>query len=367
VLQQISLSEHWKPYCDYLEQRRRLRLVCRAWNEFILFTRHRWLLLEERSPMYWLDSTATSRAKGGVGPVERLSMTINSNELVTSALSWVSHILKRPAHQSPLRAYTLQLCTAPVRGYNPFDDLLVETTTAQGLECRNTNTNTTLRLLSIATPGSDIPILLSQISRTFTSLRSLFLFQVQVTPRQALRLPHLEVLYVYYRRQEPETLQESMDKWDTPALRHVYLEHCGMPLTEVVDRFLGRYTHQIESLVLEGLRGDIRLSQDLPSGFWAQFTALRLLGLVLTTLDNWSGWSTVPPAMHPCRYLVCRLYLTGEDAAKSVVKNVRSRWTWHDGVRFVTGNKHGYYVVKNIRDDPSIMSIERTVGVLPEL
>ena len=36
------------PYLDYLAQRRRLRLVCHAWNEFVLFTSHRWLPLEDR-------------------------------------------------------------------------------------------------------------------------------------------------------------------------------------------------------------------------------------------------------------------------------------------------------------------------------
>jgi len=98
-----------KPYQDYLTQRRRLRLVCRAWNEFVLFTRHRWLPLEQRSPMYKLDSTTTARTNGGVGPVEKLSTVINPNELGTPILSWVSHILKRPASQTPLRTYSLHI------------------------------------------------------------------------------------------------------------------------------------------------------------------------------------------------------------------------------------------------------------------
>ena len=55
--------------------------------------------------MYQLDSTILGA--GGVGPIERLSTMINSEELVTPILSWVSHILKRQANQLPLRAYTL--------------------------------------------------------------------------------------------------------------------------------------------------------------------------------------------------------------------------------------------------------------------
>jgi hypothetical protein len=363
--QQTALKERRNPYLDYLEQRRRLRLVCHAWNEFVLFTSHHWLRLEERSPMYKLDSTTTTRAKGGVGPVESLSMTINSDELVIPILSWMSHILKRPAHQSPLRAYKLQLLNPPVKGYNPFDDLLVGSTMTQGTEC--TSTNTTLRSLSITTSrGLGISISFSQISRTFTGLRSLFLFNVKATPQQTLRLAHLEVLYVYYPDQEFETLQESMEKWDTPALRHVYLEYCATPLTEMIDRFLGRYAHQIESLVLEGIKSTKLHLPDLPSGFWAQFTALRLLGVGYSTLvrNEWSGWSIVPPSTHPCRYLVCRLYLTSEYSVQLMDSDIRSRWTWHDGVRFVNGNKHGYFVVKNIRDH---RSIEWTEGVLPEL
>jgi len=45
-----------------------------------------------------------------------------------------------------------------------------------------------------------------------------------------------------------ETLLESMGTWDTPALRHLSLGHFSMPLTGVLDRFLGRWAHQIESL-----------------------------------------------------------------------------------------------------------------------
>jgi hypothetical protein len=249
MVQQHWLAKRWSWYRDYLEQRRRLRLVCRAWNEFFVFSNHRWLLLKDRSPMYKLDSTTTTRAKGGVGPVESLSVAIDLEELVIPILSWASHILKRPTHQSPLWAFALKFRSVPVQGYNPFDDLLVETMTTQDLEC--TNTNMTLRLLSIVASGH-ISILFLQISRTFTGLRSLFLCNIQVMPQQALRLAHLEVLYLHYR-QGIETLQESMEKWDTPALRHVYIDYCAAPLTEVVDHFLGQYTHQIESLILSDL------------------------------------------------------------------------------------------------------------------
>jgi hypothetical protein len=284
-----------KRYFDYLKQRRYLRLVCRAWNEFVLYTSHRWLLHTNWSPVYELDSTTTSRAKGGVGPVEHLTTEIFLPKLVTPILSWASHILRRPASQSPLRAYFLQLYQISVPGYNPFDDLLVETTATQDLEC--TNTNTTLRLFSISSCCVDIDISFSQISRTFTGLRSLFLFMVKATQQQALALAHLEVLSVCCPARELVALQESMGTWDTPALRHVYLGYLTISLTAVVDRFLGRYAHQIESLVvITELATKTPPLFDLPSGFWAQFTALRLLGFQ-GTLEHkeWSGWSVVPP------------------------------------------------------------------------
>ena len=357
-----------KPYLDYLAQRRRLRLVCRAWNEFVLFTSHRWLPLEDWSPMGGLDSTTTTRTiKGGVGPVEKLSTLIHQHDLATPTLSWVSHILKRPESQSPLRAYSLKLCVMPVPGHNPFDDFLVDTTVTQDLKCTNTNTNTntntTLRLLSIATPMCfNTSISLSQISRTFTGLRSLFLSCVKVMPQQTLSLVHLEVLCLY---PEVETLLDSIETWDTPALRHVSLGVIITPLTDLLTHSFGRYAHQIESLALNNYMYNPPPVLDLPSGFWAQFSALRLLGMDYWTLNcsEWTGWSVVPPPTHPCRYLVS---LSPEDFS---VDNIRSRWTWNDGVRFVFGQTFSeeYHVMKNMRDSPSTANTESTVGVLPEL
>jgi len=359
------------PYGDNLEQRKRLRPVCRAWNEFVLSTSHRWLRLEDTSEKHALDLETVIRAKGGVGPVEKLSTKIYSRDLLmTLILPWVSHILKRPASQSPLRTYILHLNTAPVQVYNPFDDLVGKTTT------QNPDyTNTTLRSLSIVTSSTlSVLISLSQISRTFTGLHSLFLHEPKVLPQQTLSLAHLEVLYVYFSDLELETLQESMETWDTPALRHVYLGRFSVPLTGVVDRFLGRYARQIESLVLSQHKTHPLSLLDLPSGFWAQFTALRLLGVDYWTLEReeWSGWSIVPPPTHPCRYLVCRCQSRSvifPSQMQSLVNAIRPRWTWHDGVRLVAGNRQrrSYWVMKNIQDDPLDGDMEWNEGILPEL
>jgi len=371
VNQQTRLDRHRKPYFEYLEQQTRLRLVCRTWNEFVLLYNHRWLQLEEGNAIYELDSTTTSPgARGGVGPVERLSTTINSEELVTPILSWVSHILKRPANQSPLRAYTLRLFKTPKRGYNPFDDLLVGTTTTQSPECTNANTNAALRSLSITTSfGSNASIGFPQISRTFTGLRSLFLTNLNATPQQTLSLAHLEVLYVHHTLPAFPTLQQPMKTWDTPALRHVHLGNFSTTaqLTGVLDGFLGRYAHQIESLALVELSKSRTSFLDLPTQFWAQFTALCLLGLKAATLEreDWSGWSVAPPPTHPLRYLVC----WSQTPAERTVDRVRPRWTWHDGVRLVAGQNatDTYHVVKDVRDGQWIAKMEKTNGILPEL
>jgi hypothetical protein len=351
------------PYLDYLDQRRCLQLVCRTWNELVLCTSHRWLLLEGWDPIYELDSTTTSRSKGGVGPVEKLSMKIHSDELVTPILSWASHILKRPASRSPLRACILLLNGAPVTGYNLFDDLLVGTTTTQDPEY----TNTTLHSLSIATTRHvDISTSLSQISRTFTGLRSLFLINLSAMPQQTLRLAplklaHLEVLYVCCP--ELETLEQSMEAWDTPALRHVRLGDLRRQLTGVLDRFLGRYAHQIESLILNE-RVNFKPVLHLPSGFWAQFPALRLLGLNYNTLSckGWSGWSIVPPPTHPCRYLICPGY--SYSSVRLVIDGIRSKWTWHDGVRLLVEGSGSSYCFVESNHGPLI---KWNGGVLPEL
>jgi len=314
--------------------------------------------------MYSLDST--NFGTGGVGPVERLSTTVNSEELVTPILSWASHILKRTANQSPLRAYTLRLFKTPKRGYNPLDDLVGRTSP----EC-STNTNTTLRCLSITTSfGSNASIALPQISSTFTGLRALFLVNVNATPQQTMSLPVLEVLYVHHTLPAIDTLQRAMDEaWDTPALRHAHLGHfnTAAQLVGVLGGFLGRYAGQLESLVLLELSNSAVSFMQLPPAFWEQFPALRLLGLKAATLEreDWSGWSVVPPPTHPLRYLVC----WSQASAERTVDRVRPRWTWHDGVRLVAGqNATGtYHVVKDVRDGQWIAKMEETYGVLPEL
>jgi hypothetical protein len=360
--QQTHVQKHRKSHLDYLERRRRLRLVCRAWSEFVLLTSHRWLQLDEASAVHYLAS-ATPDA-GGVRAVERLSTTISSDEWTTPILSWASHILKRSANQSPLRAYTLRLLIHPPRGYNPFDYLVGTRTTP---ECTSANTNTTLRSLSINTTiGTNASIGLPQISSTFTGLHSLFLVNIIATPTQTMVLPHLEVLYMHHTLSAFPTLQQPMQTWDTPALRHVYLGYFNGAgqLTGVLDGFLGRYARQIESLALAELSQSYMSIMDLPPGFWSQFSALRLLGVRAVTLErkDWSGWTVVPPPTHPLQYLVC----WSTSSAERTVGRVRPRWTWHGGVRLVAGTGT-YHMVKDVRDGQWVTKMEETCGILPEL
>jgi hypothetical protein len=365
VDQQTLTPKHRKSHIGYLERRRRLRLVCRAWSEFVLFTSHRWLRLDEKNAVHYLTSITPDA--GGVRAIERLSTTISSVELVTPILSWASHILKRPANQSPVRAYTLRLLINPPRGYNPFDDLVGTGTT---LECTNANTITTLRSLSITMPiGSNASIALPQISSTFTGLRSLFLINITATPTQTMVLPHLEVLYMHHTLSAFTGLHRPMQTWDTPALRHVYLGYFNTAeqLTGVLDGFLGRYAPQIESLALLQLDLSPASVINLSPCFWSQFSALRLLGVRAATLESkhWSGWTVVPPTVHPLRYIVC----WSTSSAERAIGRVRPRWTWHRGVRLVAGQNftNTYYIVKDVRDGRWVTKMQKTHGILPGL
>jgi hypothetical protein len=365
VDQQTITHKQQKSHLVYLERRRRLRLVCRAWSKFVLLTSHRWLWIDETSAsaVHYLASTTPDA--GGVRAVERLSTTIISPGRGTPILSWESHILKRPANQFPLRAYTLRLLN-PTQGYNPFDYLVGTGTTP---ECTSANTNMTLRSLSVTKRiGENVSIALPQISSTFKGLRSLFLINITATPTQTMVLPHLEVLYMY-TLSAFSTLQDPMRTWNTPALRHVYLGcfDAAEQLTGVLDSFLGRYARQIESLALIQIDQPYMSIMDLPPCFWSQFSALRLLGLRAATLEHkdWSGWTVTPPATHPLQYLMC----WAVSSAEHTVGRVRPRWTWHRGVRLVAGQNvmDTYYVVKDVRDGQWVTKMEETNGILPEL
>jgi len=353
VHQQTHIQEHQKPYSDYLERQRRLRLVCRAWNEFVLLSRHRWLQLDDKwSPVYDLDSTTSSA--GGVRPVERLSMTINSEELVVPVLSWTSHILQRPAGQSPLRAYALCLSKTPTRGYNPFEDLVGRTPESPGY------TNTALQLLSINVAFfSTASISLPQISSTFTGLRSLFLIDVLTTPQQTIALPKLELLYVNHRSREMP-----VHAWDTPALRHAHLHNLAAHAhATVLDGFLRRHAARLESLVLlhNSSSWESALLLYFPVDFWNAFPALRLLGV----WEDWADWTVVPPTTHPLQYLV----YWSSSPAEATVDRIRPRWTYHEGVKLVAVQyfTDSFYLVNSVRDEQWLAKMQRTNGILPEL
>jgi len=362
VKQQIRIYDHREPYFDYLEQRGRLRLVCRAWNEFFRLRRHRWLQLDnEHSPMYKRDSTTTGT--GGVRPVERLSMKITMEYLVIPILSWTSHILQRPANRSPLRVFALCLFTPPTQGYSPLDDLVGPSPKPPEY------INTMLQSLSITAAlgpfNTSVSISFQQISSTFTGLRSPFVIDVAATPQQTIALPYLELLYVHYKITVFPALP--VHTWDTPALRHAHLGDLSThaQFAAVLDGFLRRYAAQLESLVLLEQSMDSASLLDLPVDFWDAFSALRLLGIGVATLEqhDWPGWTVVPPITHPLRYVVC---LSRLDVVPAIDR-VRWEWTYHKGVKLVVGENRtdSFYLVNSVRDEPYVM--KRTRGILPEL
>ena len=305
--------------------------------------------------MYDLDPTTPGA--GGVRAVERLSTTIISEALVDPILTWTSHILKRPANQSPLRAYTLRLFKTPVRRYNLFD-VLVGTNPEY--------TNTALQSLSITTAGdASVFVPFPQLSTTFSGLRSLFLDKVDAYQTHAITLPHLEVLYIDYAFGI-----SPMQTWDTPSLRHVYLGlvrffNTAAQFTALLDGFLRKYASQLESLALKVVSKFMDLL--LPPDFWEAFSALRLFGMSAATLErqDWIGWSVVPPVTHPLGYLVCM----SRSYSDFIIDRVRKSWTYHDRVRLVVGlNPAGtYHLVRDVRDEQWVAKMEGNCGILPEL
>jgi hypothetical protein len=195
------------------------------------------------------------------------------------------------------------------------------------------------------------------------------MINIAATPTQMMVLPHLEVLYMHHTLSAFTGLQRPMQTWHTPALRHVYLGYFNTAeqLTGVLDAFLGRYARQIESLALLQLDQSPASVMNLSPCFSSQFSALRLLSVRAATLEgkHWSGWTVVPPAVHPLRYIVC----WSMSLAERTIGRVRPRWTWHRGVRLVAGRNFTdtYYVVKDVRDGRSVTKMQKTYGILPEL
>ena len=363
VKHQNRLHKQRKLYLDYLEQRRRLRLVCRTWNESVLITSPRWLHLDDkRDRMYKLD--AITPHAGRVHPVERLSTVITSVDLVIPTLSRVSHVFKRPATQSPLRAYALRLAENPAELYKPLDYLV---------GTNSKYTNTTLWSLAMTTPFNvTMTISLPQISSTFTGLRSLILTSPTITPKQTITLPNLELLYIHYTTGYP-FITFPVRTWDTSSLRHVYLAHftTAADFAAVLDGFLRRYASQIESLVLLQPPMSSTSCMDLPSDFWETFSGLELVGMSDGTLErrDWTGWTVVPPTTHPLQYLVCHTC----SPLQMTVEAVQLRWTYHQGVKLVVDgfarnilySDRTYHLVEDVRDEQWKVKMEETCGVLP--
>ena len=140
-----------------------------------------------RSPLaatrraYKLDSTTTAHTNGGVGPVEKLSMSIMFSD-VASILSWAFHILKRPASQSPLRSISIECLRQGTA--------CLTISSAEQRRPRASNVRTRTRRYTCPQSQStlqrdfNIPISLSQISCTLPGLPSLFLYGVKVTSQQ---------------------------------------------------------------------------------------------------------------------------------------------------------------------------------------
>ena len=94
--------------------RRRLRLVCRALNEYFICTSHGWLqldgpgsLVDDQGRVVCELDSSTSTGGRGVGPVERLSLStmINPEELTTHIISRILNSQTPPPPRAPARVH----------------------------------------------------------------------------------------------------------------------------------------------------------------------------------------------------------------------------------------------------------------------
>ena len=105
---------------------------------------------------------------------------------------------------------------------------------------------------------------------------------------EELTLPHLELLHLTKYMGPPPSPAQG---WNLPRLRHVCVDGVlDAPYINTWLKFLLRYAPQLETLFLI-----MHYSwDDFPHDFWDSFTALQLLGLHETVLNDrgWGGWTT---------------------------------------------------------------------------
>ena len=349
------MNQRKRSYNGYMRRRATLRLVCHAWNQFLLSINSWWIRVDApvRSRLtdnlsYFPDQSPT---------VKRLSMTITDRECVLSSLSWASN-LQRAQVTPIIYDVTLPQCHLPI-------DICQERHELRGF-LPEVRSNMALRSLWVVSqfrmPCQSCQVIsFSQLNSNFKNLVSLSLCNLLMLSTEELTLPHLELLHLARSWAE---LPLPTRGWNLPRLRHVYLD--GFLSTVYIETFLSflrRYASQIETLFL------IMSSPlyDLPHDFWDSFTALQLLGLQCDAMNyrGWTGWTVTPPRTHPFRYLVGMECWHGDVVAMG--ESLRSMWTYHEEVGLVIENSRhgGYSLIEGIKEEGWKTRMTKSDGILP--
>jgi len=330
-----------KSYTKYVRCRATLRQVCRAWNQFLLFTNSWWIHVH--GPKYPRQSLDLPSITGQVPTIKCLSMIITARPCVRSGVNWAFDLLQRI--EVPLISLNLTLSIPSSSSFTrePHDILV------------KVGSKTNLRSLRIACPdyNSCGAISFPHLNANFNDLVSLSLVNLVMLSTEELTLPRLEHLHL---SRYPKALPLPTKGWVLPRLRHVHIEIPLTPLylNSALD-FLRRYGSQLESLFLIQYPS----SSGLPYNFWDSFTALQLLGLRYHVFADrhWNGWTIVPPRTHPFRYLACTEGLEWEKK----VDLLRSMWTYHEGVALVMEN----YLIEDIKEEGWRTRVKKVDGILP--
>ena len=336
-------------YIRYMRRRATLRLVCHAWNQFLLSTNSWWIRLDASDPSQ--QTVNLSFIPDQSSTVKRLSMTITDRDCVQPSVSWASD-LQRVQVPPIIYDVTLPSC------HHSTDACNLHYERREFLpEVSSTMAFRSLRVVCQARNRCHA-ISFSQLNSNFKNLVSLFLCNLIMLFTEELTLPHLELLHLarYW-----VTLPCPTQGWNLPRLRHVYLGgHISSVYVETLFNSLRRYASQIETLFLIGYRPWF----DLPHDFWGSFTALQLLGLHCDVLNDrgWDGWTVTPPRTHPFRYLVG----VGCGGVVAMGNSLRSMWTYHEEVGLVIKSSYGeYYLIEGIKEEGWKERMTKSDGILP--
>ena len=343
------ISPKTDSYIEYARRRATLRQVCCAWNQILLSSDSWWIYIPPPNRSTLVSPSIDDQ----VHAVKRLSMTFPDpdREFVELSVNWASHLLQRvPA---PLITYDVDfpLCTISIKHcqiYHEVHDFLPGVGSKMALRSLRVQFPDLNRCRAITFP---------HLNANFKNLVSLSLCNLAMLSTEELTLPHLEFLQLTRYREPPPSPTQG---WNLPRLRHVCVAGIlKRPHINTWLKFLLRYASQLETLFLIMLYS----WNDFPHDFWDSFTALQLLGLHETVLNDrgWGGWTTTPPPTHPLRYLVCRHC----DDVVVAVDSLESLWTYHGEVGLVLEDRE-YYLIEDTKEKGWRSRMRRSDGILPD-